>query len=1158
MGVVLALAQGCEIAPAATVYGTLIDAAGNAGGNYLQFVPPAAQAFTWNGTNYTVTPYPVRCYVNTNNNFSTNLVGGYYKTYFDGTTSGLKPVLIVVPPDTNTYSFNDCARFATNLPPFLWTNSLILSLAPGSNILFWTNNTILTIASTAGGGGGGSSFVATPNQTNVLNYGVTNDAQSFTMKSAGGVQNTFTFNGVTLGLGNAGLAANNPVTAPQFVGGIFAGNGGGLTNIPASAITGSVTNVALAPGDSTIIVATNSASSWSVRVNTNALPSGTISLTPNQTNVLNYGVTNNGAATLSSLDISNSTYGSLIVQGNAGAKDAQLDTYQGQVRLFVPPANVGTAGGSLGVQMAAGYNYLSWMYGQTSLLLGVGQYDINSGKQNLTTIFPAQQDESTITGHGFGNTPVSTFGLHGGSGMALEDLPIHGNELNAAMSVPPIVLTSYSGPGFNTNEASCSNLLRQASLAGVMQAVTNAGGYMLFHMDDPALFWSPARTNDKLCINLDHYPSGTNFATVVHNFGCKYGGTTYYWPFATNSIYGNGQWVTNVPSSPYAPFTDLSHIQQDVRTFYDVGFDMIREADVSVAGTGPWLAASRAFAENILMPMDYIGVWQKQSYATSTNAGFPGVGRLTPMALEAFTDGVGDGPAQIIPNCNIIGHDYTVPWTGLNTNLPYGMYYWMAELRNAYYTEIPMLGVGHYKSANCQFFGADQPLALARVASTISMISLSQLQFGFNAQSSTLVADRPNALSCITNAYFLKMFCDSSVQKPVLLFDYGTTNCSAYYRPMNAGAYGVAIFNESPNQTNKTIYFTNLFASPAESYVVQDVWSNANCGTFASSFTYTNIPAQACALLYLTPVPATTYTGTFIGNGSGLTNLPTITSNGITSINPSQIYPAVSANGGNAALATNVVVGMSATNLVLVGTTNLGTFTLGTNSQFIQPTSVEVDLAIGGSGSNKISFFGGGNVPSIQLPNNGFFSAGKFTTYNGTNFIVDTNGNGIIGNIMVTNGNLSASGIISGNGGGLTNLITTNMLFMTSFGNVSIYTNSYWYSLCAPASQSTIENKCSYPSERPFTLVGISIANHANVLVGAGTNLVVTFRTNAASCASATLVGQINPSGSATNIWFAPITIPAGTQINWQLGFSTGSSSGIGFVGCTKLWGWWN
>ena len=566
---------------------------------------------------------------------------------------------------------------------------------------------------------------------------------------------------------------------------------------------------------------------------------------------------NVSAAVLGGLTISNSTYGSLVMQKGAGASDVQLDTYQGALRTLLAPANVGAGGNSWIWQEAAGYSYLTWWGGTSSL---IECWNNPSGNNSLwggvspIHVFASAADEYKLYNHGFFNLPITDYGIRGGSLMAGEDVPIHGNEIIAADPTCPVVMSTYIGLALNTNEVAASNCLQLAANAGVIAAVTNAGGTFWLHTDDSCLIFNTNRNaQGELSINTNNFPSGSNFANVVHNFGAKWRGTTYYYPFPTNTIYGNGQWMTNVPGSPYSPFMSLNTIQLDVSKFYDFGMDGIRVADVQNTGTGVWLATSRWLAENVLMPYCYLGQQTKLAYSAPADASTGGKGRYVPLDTEILTTQMGFNPAQCVPQVNIIGHDYVYNglFPGQQTNA-INLIKWMSEMRNAYYTEIPMLGPGHYRSHNCQFFANDYSTLDARNALTITWASLAQLQFGCNYTNATLAAARPNFLTNVTNSVFMKMFCDSLSSRPVKVFDYGVTNCSAYFRQLNAGAYGVAIFNESPNQTNQTIYFTNLFANPTVLYTVQDVWSNQTYTVTGSSFTSTNIPAQGCALLYLT------------------------------------------------------------------------------------------------------------------------------------------------------------------------------------------------------------------------------------------------------------------------------------------------------------------
>lgn len=137
----LLLQWGCSAYPvhAATVTGNTITAVGDPTVAYVRFLPRSTPIAY--GTN-TVLGYPVRASVDTNNNFSAKLVGGFYDTYF-GNETVIPPLRILVPlNDTNTYTLNQVAQLAVNAGMFGMTNIVIISSVAGIS-----NNTVAQLPS---------------------------------------------------------------------------------------------------------------------------------------------------------------------------------------------------------------------------------------------------------------------------------------------------------------------------------------------------------------------------------------------------------------------------------------------------------------------------------------------------------------------------------------------------------------------------------------------------------------------------------------------------------------------------------------------------------------------------------------------------------------------------------------------------------------------------------------------------------------------------------------------------------------------------------------------------------------------------------------------------------------------------------------------------
>jgi len=145
---VVACALVVDATRGATVVGNTIDAAGNPTVDVVRFVPP--HTYIAYGTN-TVVCWPVRAVVDTNNNFSTFLVGGFYDVYFGGDDT-LPPLRVLVPlNDTNVYNLNQVAQLAVNASMFGLGNVTITNFLPNGAIT--NNQSGVTLSGTFGGSG---------------------------------------------------------------------------------------------------------------------------------------------------------------------------------------------------------------------------------------------------------------------------------------------------------------------------------------------------------------------------------------------------------------------------------------------------------------------------------------------------------------------------------------------------------------------------------------------------------------------------------------------------------------------------------------------------------------------------------------------------------------------------------------------------------------------------------------------------------------------------------------------------------------------------------------------------------------------------------------------------------------------------------------------
>lgn len=124
------------------------------------------------------------------------------------------------------------------------------------------------------------------------------------------------------------------------------------------------------------------------------------------------------------------------------------------------------------------------------------------------------------------------------------------------------------------------------------------------------------------------------------------------------------------------------------------------------------------------------------------------------------------------------------------------------------------------------------------------------------------------------------------------------------------------------------------------------------------------------------------YTGTFSGDGSGLTNL-----------NATNLIGTVQLSN----IPTQVITNLQSA-VTLYGLTVSNGLKIGSSAVLTNFSGTEMHLFVGGS--NNFQFFQSGNM----YANKGTISATGFGTMTGTNFGVDSNGNGQIGGVGLTNG----------------------------------------------------------------------------------------------------------------------------------------------------------
>lgn len=545
-----------------------------------------------------------------------------------------------------------------------------------------------------------------------------------------------------------------------------------------------------------------------------------------------------------------------------GGTTAGIDAYAG---LRVQP----TAGAGCGYLFYdQGGNVFDNIWGQTNAL-SLGQ-NIGDATGNSLPFWQFWQwgDPGAAQGWthiGYAGDAVTVYGIHGGSGGTLEDLPTAANEIAAAMPTPPFFMTTTWGtavPGQNTNEIQVTNMIGGAAAAGIIAAVTNAGGQFWVHMDDSANFFNPHRdatAQNLLQINAAAFPDASNYVGVVHtNWGAKVLATLYTYPYPTNEVDEWGAAPSFGSGYPYTPALTPNSIDYDISKLYDFGLDGLRIAD-NRASVGGQQAYSRHVTDAVLYPL-FLGNYTTGKIPYSLMVTNAGKGVTAPMATEMFAYAVGGVAPSLFKQANLIDHDVDVgyPWPGAYTNITLQTWRSMQNFRGIMQYEAQYRGPGHFGQASTSFSLQDFAVNDTRVILTCDAIAMAKVQFSYNVPSGTgLVAQRPNFVANATNAAFLQVLFDKTCQLPFNIYDNGWSNTSAWCRPLASGAFAVGLMNETAVFSNMTVNLGACRVPTNANYVVSDVWSNTSYVCSANTFTYTNVAPTNCALLVFRPAPQT-------------------------------------------------------------------------------------------------------------------------------------------------------------------------------------------------------------------------------------------------------------------------------------------------------------
>ncbi|MDE2099891.1 MAG: hypothetical protein KGL39_21740, partial [Patescibacteria group bacterium] len=545
--------------------------------------------------------------------------------------------------------------------------------------------------------------------------------------------------------------------------------------------------------DYSVAINTNSAGTNTLEVNgwvdstkgfsVNGIPVGTNSVPPNLiTN--NYGNGIYGVApTFSGAVLQNTGVGTFSINHDTGSTNTWMDSFYG---LRVQPD--GTYG--------HGYQFLNPG--------SVSKYDI-AGENTplwLDAFESSEGNQGILFEHAFGDSgnvngsvgaAVSDFGLHGGTGSALEGLPASPESTASALPLPPFVLTTWwLADGANTNEQATTNMMALVAQSGLIAAVTNAGLPFILHVDENGQYISPHRaTNGQITINTVNWPDGTNFASIVHSYGLKFMPTIYTFEFPTNEVDVYSLGLSN--GYPAYPAMTPNTVDLDISKLIDFGADGVRVADYGFYSSGAILSMSRLIADAVLSPQNLAGSKPKLPYGTQTSQA--GKGMTSPLFTEMLTPYFSLTPPEMMGECNIVEHDANGFPGEITSSIP--EVNWMQNWRGAFNYEMPFRGRGHYGWASNGFITGDQSVGDTRLNLTMNAIGLSKVMFAFLNTNAPLASVMPNFLANATNANFLSIMADPLCNPTQKLFDNGPTNTSAWFRRLDGGAYAVALVNET-------------------------------------------------------------------------------------------------------------------------------------------------------------------------------------------------------------------------------------------------------------------------------------------------------------------------------------------------------------------------
>ena len=414
-----------------------------------------------------------------------------------------------------------------------------------------------------------------------------------------------------------------------------------------------------------------------------------------------------------------------------------------------------------------------------------------------------------------------------GSGSALDDLPINGNEIDQALPSLPIIYETWNGIDFSYTETPITNNLNNLLTNGVCVALSNAGVQLYLDIDANANFITNSRTapypDGELAINTDTFPDGTNWIYWYQGSNILFSAQLYWFENAgSQSLMSAVGGVGTPGGNNVTPAITYDSVRRDVVSIYKFGLDGILFADASgQADIGAYYEFTRKLTSAILTPTVNNG--PTGTFNRSFN-NYNNPHKL--LSVRAFEAQIDIAPASMFNQVNVLNYDVNTQSPGRVPNLS-PLLDDMNLLRIQYTNELQHVRRGHYSNG---IFKYGDELTIPYTQFNLDYCAMSMGPYILTCRTNQLPsAGIPIIISQITNADLLAIYRDTT-SRPLRVFDNGISNSSCWMKPLANGDLAVWVVNESPSVTpvNVTISMAQLNLNTNASYYMTDIWNHTN------------------------------------------------------------------------------------------------------------------------------------------------------------------------------------------------------------------------------------------------------------------------------------------------------------------------------------------